>query len=133
MAAVLSDVEEVASVTAVWPEPFPVSLSLPVVEVSAVGEAEELAVSVSVGAAACAAVEVAGSMVVCVNRLNRLVFPAPPTPTAGTAPFSVPLPVCVADGLRLDAVSVASAAFAGSVGACRLQGDLGVKERPLTT
>lgn len=92
-------------------------------------------VSVAAAAAACVAVSVDGSSVVCVNRLNKLVFAVPPTPTAGTAPSSFPLPVCDADGSKLDAVSVSvgSAVFAGSVGACRRQGDLGDDERPLTT
>ena len=43
-----------------------------------------------------AAVFVAGSIVVCVKRLKRLVLP-PPTPTAGTAPSSVPFFVGAAD------------------------------------
>ena len=67
----------------------------------------------------------------CVSRLKRLVL-SPPTPTAGTVPSSVPLPVAAAKGFRLevddaciDVISlVAAATCAGSVGACRLLGDL---------
>jgi hypothetical protein len=36
-----------------------------------------------------------GVSVVCVRIGRRLVFPWPPTPTAGTLPFSVPVPVLV--------------------------------------
>jgi hypothetical protein len=79
------------------------------------------------------AARVADSIVVCVNRLNRLVLTVPPTPTAGTDPSSVPPPDCVAKGFRADVDVVATAAFAGSVSDCLFQGDLGDWVRPLTT
>ncbi len=53
-------------------------------------------------------------LVLVVNRLRRLVL-SPPTPTAGTLPFSVPSPVCVANWLKMDDVSVAVAVLAGAV------------------
>jgi hypothetical protein len=121
---VLSDVEEDNAVSTACP----VLSSVPLPVLSG-----ELAVCVSIEAAACVATCVAGSMVVWVNRLNRLLLSVPPTPTAGTAPSSVPLPVGVTEAFGVEAVSVAAAAFAGSVGACLLHGDLGVNERPLTT
>lgn len=75
-------------------------------------------VSVSTGVAAV----VAGSIVVWVNRLNKLVL-SPPTPTAGTAPSSVPLPVAIVDEAVFWLVCGAACSSAVPVGACRLLGE----------
>ena len=116
-------------------EPLPVCAAAAELSVAVADEiaasvvaAEEMAASV-----VATSVWVDASTALCVNRLNRLVL-SPPTPTAGTVPSSVPLPVWVANGLRLEDVSDATAACAGSVGACRLLGDRCDTEcRPLAT
>ena len=124
-----------------FPAPVWVAMGGEVDDFVFVSDTAELDVE-SVAAAALAADEVsdaetacvAGSIVVWVNRLNKLVFLVPPTPTAGTAPFSVPFPVCVAKGGRFDvSVAVALVTLAGSVGPCRFSGILADNERPLMT
>lgn len=106
-------------------DPFVVEVEFEAVSVTV--EAESVSATAVTAAASVedvawlvTAAAVAGSMVVCVNKLSKLVLSLP-APTAGTAPSSVPLPVRVGCGGSItDAVSVslAAAEFAGSVGAC---------------